>query len=90
MNDNQKKILSDRMVDNLKVLRIKLGDSQEDLGCKIGVSRFTIAAIENQKRELTWNNFLALLMIFTKNKETDALLTVFGIYTDELNSMLKG
>ncbi len=90
MDENNKKILTHRMVENLKILRLKLGDSQQELGDKIGVSRFTIAALENQKRELTWNNFLALLMIFSKNNGTNELLTVFNIYTDELNEMLRG
>lgn len=89
MTEEQKKQLTERMSDNLTILRLKIGASQEVLGDKIGVSRFTIAALENKKREMSWNNFLALLMIFTKNKATDELLSVFKIYTEELNEMLK-
>lgn len=89
MTEAEKKTLTNRLTANLKILRLKLGVSQEELGEKVGVSRFTIAALENQRREMTWNNFLALLMVFTKNKNTDELLSVFQIYTDELNEMLK-
>ncbi|MEG1668601.1 helix-turn-helix transcriptional regulator [Chryseobacterium sp.] len=89
MTEEDKKVLTTRMCENLAILRMKLGVSQQALGEKAGVSRFTIAALENQKREMTWNNFLALLMIFTKNNNTDELLTVFKIYTEELNEMLK-
>lgn len=89
MTEEQKKQLTERMSDNLTILRLKIGASQEVLGDKIGVSRFTITALENKKREMSWNNFLALLMIFTKNKATDELLSVFKIYTEELNEMLK-
>lgn len=77
------------MTDNLPTLRIKLNLSQEDLGGKIGVSRSTVAAIENKKREMSWNTFLSLILIFTKNKDTDVLLNVLGIYTDELNEFIK-
>lgn len=50
MNTEQKKTLIDNMTDNLPTLRIKLNLSQEDLGGKIGVSRSTVAAIENKKK----------------------------------------
>lgn len=89
MTDEEKRLLISRLIENLKILRIKLNISQEELGERVGVSRFTIAAFENQKREMSWNNFLAMLMVFTKNKVTDELLSVFHIYTDELNEMLK-
>lgn len=89
MTEEEKRILIKRMLENLKILRIKLGISQDALGERVGVSRFTIAAYENQKRDMSWNSFLALLMIFTNNKETSELLGVFNIYTDELQEMLK-
>ena len=89
MNDIQKGVLTANMVENLPTLRKKLGVSQEELAGIIGVSRSTIAAIENKKRSLSWNMFLSLLLIFTKNDETDKLLSVLEIYTDELNSFIK-
>lgn len=89
MNEQSKQVLIDRMTNNLKMLRVKLNLSQEELAAKIGVSRFTIISIESKKRQMTWNMFLSLILIFTKNRETDALLTHFGIYTDELNELLK-
>ena len=89
MNDIQKGVLTANMVENLPTLRKKLGVSQEELAGMIGVSRSTIAAIENKKRPLSWNMFLSLLLIFTKNDETDKLLSVLEIYTDELNSFIK-
>ena len=90
MNDIQKGVLTANMVENLPTLRKKLGVSQEELAGMIGVSRSTIAAIENKKRPLSWNMFLSLLLIFTKNDETDKLLSVLEIYTDELNSFSHG
>lgn len=55
----------------------------------IGVSKFTVLAIEKRQRRMTWNTFLSLMLVFTKNKETDKMLTLFEIYTDEFNNFIK-
>jgi transcriptional regulator with XRE-family HTH domain len=89
MDDRQKEQLTVNMVSNLPVLRKALGVSQEGLANMIGLNRSTVAAIENRKRKLPWDTFLALLLVFTKNKETDRLLNAMEIYTDELNSFIK-
>lgn len=89
MDEKQKNVLIENMVTNLPTLRAKLGVSQTELSTKIGMSRSTIAAIENRKRNMTWNVFLSLVLIFTKNKETDKLLNVMEIYTEELNTFIK-
>lgn len=89
MNTNQKELLIKNMTENLPTLRKKLDISQEELSEKIGVSRSTIAGIENKKRTMSWNMFLSLLLIFIKNEDTDKLLNVMGIYTDELNAFIK-
>ena len=89
MDEKQKNILIENMSDNLPTLRKKMRISQEGLAEKIGVSRSTIATIERKKKTMTWNMFLSLVLIFTKNSETDKLLNVMGIYTDELNDFIK-
>lgn len=89
MEESMQKELMAKMVENLPTLRRKLNISQADLGKMIGVSRTTIYTIETKKRPLTWNTFLSLILVFTKNAETDKMLTIFEIYTDELNNLLK-
>ena len=89
MDEKQKSILIENMSDNLPTLRKKMRISQEGLAKKIGVSRSTIATIERKKKTMTWNMFLSLVLIFTKNSDTDILLNVMGIYTDELNDFIK-
>ena len=84
---NRDKFVS-KMTDNLRVLRNKLGFTQDVLAEKIGISRQTLVNIENKKREMTWNNFIALLTVFRADKNTSDLLDFFDIYTSELNEYL--
>ena len=77
------------MTENLPVLRAKLGITQEDLAEKIGISRSTIVSIENNKREMKWNTFLSLILVFTKNEDFNKELKVMEIYTDELHDFIK-
>ncbi len=89
MTDDRKEILINKMQDNLKILRLKLNMSQEQLAMLVGTSRFTIMALESKSRKMTWSTFMSLVLIFTKNPETDKMLSLFEIYTDELNDALK-
>lgn len=89
MDENKKELLIRNMVDNLPTLRKRLGMSQGDLAAMVGVGRSSLAAIERKKRQMTWNTFLSLILVFTKNKDTDKLLNVMEIYTDDLNDFIK-
>ncbi len=82
-------LLIRNMTANLPTLRTALSLTQEELAEKIGVSRGTVIAIETGKREMTWNTFLSLVLLFTKNEATDRLLQVLEIYTDDLNAFIK-
>lgn len=77
------------MTENLPMLRTRLGLTQEDLADKIGLSRSTVVAIENRKREMTWNTFLSLVLLFIKNETTNKLLTALEIYTDDFHDFIK-
>lgn len=87
-NENREKVITN-MSCNLSMLRAKLGLTQEGLANLAGLSRHTIMQIENKKTKMSWNTFLALLLIFIKNEETNRLLNILEIYTDELNKELK-
>ena len=88
-NNIDRSELINNMTDNLPMLRKRVGLTQEELAQKIGVSRGTIAAIENKKREMTWNTFLSLMLLFIKNENTNKLLNVLDIYTEDFNSFIK-
>jgi DNA-binding XRE family transcriptional regulator len=56
---NKAELIS-KMTENLRLLRNKLGLTQDVLAGKVGISRQTLVNIENKKRGMTWNNFLVL------------------------------
>ena len=85
--DRQK--LISNMAENLPALRAQLDLTQEELAGIIGVSRSTVLSIENRKRDMTWATFLSLVLLFTKNEETNKLLNVMEIYTDEFHSFIQ-
>ncbi len=87
MEINKEKLIKN-MTDNLPMLRRCLDLTQEELADKIGVSRSTVISIENKKREMTWNTFLSLMLLFTKNEGTNKLLNVLEIYTDEFHDFI--
>lgn len=87
--DEMRNTLMERMADNLPTLRAKAKLTQSDLADLIGVSKFTVLSIEKKQRKMTWNTFLSLVLVFTKNDETDKMLTLFEIYTDEFNDIIK-
>lgn len=93
MENNKAELVREKvttnMADNLAMLRTKLGLTQVQLANLIGVSRHTIMQVENKKAKLSWNTFLSLLLIFIKNPETDKLLNILDVYTEELNNELK-
>lgn len=75
-----------KMTENLKVLRNKLRLTQDELAGKVGISRQTLVNIENKKREMSWNIFVALITVFRAERSTSDLLDYFGIYTAELGN----
>jgi len=83
---NSKETLIKNLADNLPTLRAKLGISQTELCEKIGVTRQTLAAIENGRRDMSWMMFVALTLLFMQNQETKVLLSVLGVHTDGLQN----
>ena len=85
---DEKQAMIQKLVDELPVLRAKLDLSQEELGERIGLSRQMVVAIENRRRPMTWNTYLAVMMVFLHNRSTAQLIHTLGVYTDELRQFL--
>lgn len=90
MTDMERQVYITKMAENLPTLRTKLNLTQDELAKLIGVSRSTVILFERGQRQMTWNTFLSLILIFSKNTDTNKLLKVFDIYTEELEEILGG
>lgn len=80
----------DRLVENLPMLRMKMKLTQKELADIVGLSSYTILAIEKKQRKLTWNTFLSILFVCLGYKELRPILSVLDIYTDELKDFIEG
>lgn len=89
MTEEKRQEYIQRMVENLPVLRAKRKLRQTDLAELIGVSNYSISGMEKGQRKMTWNTFMSLLPVFLSCPETAELLRIFGIYTPELEGLLK-
>lgn len=79
-----KEELTEKLSNNLLMFRNKLKLRQVELAEKVGISRKTLLEIENGKRTMQWNIFVALLTVFKIDSETSDLLDYYEIYTPEL------
>lgn len=70
ISEEEKNIMISRLVDELPVLRTKMGVSQDELANMIGISRQTYSSLETRKRKMTWSIFLSLLLVFDYNEQT--------------------
>jgi DNA-binding XRE family transcriptional regulator len=71
------------------MLRAKVQISQKDLADMLGISRQTYVSIENNNRPMTWQHFVALVLLFKSNASTTKLIDFIGAYPPELEAYLK-
>lgn len=71
------------LVEHLSALRAKAGLTQEELSRLVGISRQTYYAYESKKRDLPWNTYLSLLLLFDTNRDTHTMLRDIGAYPAE-------
>ena len=88
MNDEYKRELCKILALNLPTLRTKANLSQDELADRLGFSRQTISAIENQKRDMQWSTFSALIMFFANYDEIKPLMVAMGIINDKVKKFL--
>lgn len=67
-------IMTEKLREELPVLRVKARVSQETIAEGIGISRQTYSGIETGKREMNWTTFLALVAFFQNNEKTKTML----------------
>lgn len=81
---------SEILMENLLPLRTKAGVTQEELANIIGVSRQTYYALETNKRNMSWNTYLSLLLFFDTNVKTHMMLRDINAYPTELMIKMSG
>jgi len=89
LDEARKKQLIDIMTNELRVLRAKARISQQELANRMGVSRQTLGMIENKTHNMTWNHFMALLLIFKSSPGTSEIIDRIGAYPPELEAYIK-
>lgn len=77
--------LTNRLVENLPLLRAKMDLSQQDFANLIGIGRQTLNTIENKKSKMRWDTFLAIMLILTKSPVADELMGLVGLDYSDLN-----
>lgn len=86
--NEKKKILIEKLTDELPVLRARLGASQADIADKVGISRQTYNSIETRKRKMNWTTFAALIAVFQNNEKTRQMLKKIDEFDGEISKMM--
>lgn len=53
-----------------------------------GKTQYGYSAIETNKRKMSWNTFLSLLLVFGYNEKTATMLEMSGAFPVELKNIL--
>lgn len=89
LSNEEKEIYMSNMMENLQMLRAKLGGlTQSELCTLAGVSRQTVVNAE-KKNKMIWSTFLAFVFIFSQNEETLRLMEFLNIYPKEYKEILR-
>lgn len=75
-----------QLVQKLPQIRRKMKISQTEFGEKVGLSRQTISSIERGNVNLSWNNYLAIMLFIFAN--SDRCKTLYKDDSQELVEIL--
>jgi DNA-binding XRE family transcriptional regulator len=88
LSNEVKNDLIDKLVNNLPTLRTKMNISQSQLAYAIGIGRQTLIAIENRKGKMRWDTFLALILVFSKDRDASELMTLLGLHLQDIETRI--
>ena len=88
LSTSDKKTYIKMLTDDLPVYRARIGISQEELCVILGISRQTYSAVETGRRQMSWHTFSTLLLSFSYNAKTKAMLEDSGIISGKLVELL--
>jgi DNA-binding XRE family transcriptional regulator len=87
MTSEEKLALCKIMASNLSTLREKAKLTQDELADRLGLTRQTISAIENDKRDMQWSTFSVLIMFFASNEEIQQIMVAMGIINSNVERL---
>lgn len=85
---NLKSELYNELIEEMPVLRARLGITQEVLAMKVGSSRQTVNSVENRKKDMTWQLFMAIMAVFNHDETTRKMLSDIPGFNEKLNIVL--
>ena len=88
-NRLDRKWLLEEMTRDLAPLRMLLGLTPLEMGNILGVSESIYKSIEAGKREVTWDQYMALLFVFRYNDRTAPVTDTLGLYPEPLKKRMK-
>ena len=80
--------LYNELIEEMPVLRARLGITQEVLAMKVGSSRQTVNSVENRKRDMTWQLFMAIMAVFNHDETSRKMLSDIPGFNEKLNIVL--
>ena len=81
----EKQQLINKLTLALPALRGAVKASQEEISNAIGVSRQTYSAIESQKREMSWNTYMSLILFFDYNPNSHDKIRQLEVFPYKLD-----
>ena len=81
--------LMDEMSRDLASLRMLLGVTQDEMGNLLGLSGSAYKSLETGKKEISWDQFMALLFVFHFNDRTSSVADALGLFPELLKSRMK-
>jgi len=67
IHENEKKRILESFAAKVPDIRKRLGMSQTEFGNKVGFSRQSVSSLERGTVQLTWDTFLAIMMVVMIN-----------------------
>lgn len=83
------KWLTDEMTRDLAPLRMLVGLSPDEMGSILGVSEGMYRSMEAGNREISWDQYLALLFLFHYNSRTVGVVDSIGLFPESLKENLR-
>lgn len=84
-SENEKEKLMKQLTFSLPALRGITKATQDEIANVIGVSRQTYNAIEGQKRKMSWNIYMALILFFDYNPNSHTMLRQLEAFPTQLD-----